>query len=445
MNAHDRDVLIKIALTPGGDVRLPAGLENDIQAAIAETPQRRPGLTARLGARLLPGVPPRLIPMVLALVLLLLLAVALAVGSQLLRPTRNDVLNYHGDPAQTGIMPGPAFDGPPVFAWGANLTAPLNALNMPLVSDGRVYVADAKGTVLVFNDLTGEPRSPAMAIGRTSGTPVIAGGFIVGTSDAGNVTAFDRDTGIARWQHAVGAATIASLAVLDDRVLVGSDDGHVHVIDLRTGDETGQLDASGPVDRSPAIADGVAYVAAVGGHVRTYAVASGKESWGLELGPGEVATPAVSGGVMYVARGEREGTQPYEVVALEVRNGAIRWRWAAPAHHRLFVAAVSHSTVYAGSDDGNLYAIDIATGRGGPFFATKGMLGSPATIVDGVIYLTSADQHVYAIDLATGSLRWAYATRGIPTTPVVVDGRLIVGTDLGKLIALKGSSATPTP
>jgi hypothetical protein len=38
----------------------------------------------------------------------------------------------------------------------------------------------------------------------------------------------------------------------------------------------------------------------------------------------------------------------------------------------------------------------------------------------------------------------AFATKGVPTTPVVVDGRDIVGTDLGKLIALKGSGARPT-
>jgi outer membrane protein assembly factor BamB len=62
-----------------------------------------------------------------------------------------------------------------------------------------------------------------------------------------------------------------------------------------------------------------------------------------------------------------------------------------------------------------------------------------------VLYLSSADQHVYAIELATGKLRWADATKGVPTTPGVVDGRVIVGTDLGKLIALKGSGETPTP
>jgi hypothetical protein len=53
----------------------------------------------------------------------------------------------------------------------------------------------------------------------------------------------------------------------------------------------------------------------------------------------------------------------------------------------LFVAAVSATTVYAGSDDDNLCAIDAATGKGGPFYATKGMLGSPATIADGVLSL----------------------------------------------------------
>jgi Tol biopolymer transport system component len=62
MNPHDRDTLIKMALTPSMELRVPTDLENDIQALIAETPQRRPGLGARLRSRWLPGVPPRLVP-----------------------------------------------------------------------------------------------------------------------------------------------------------------------------------------------------------------------------------------------------------------------------------------------------------------------------------------------------------------------------------------------
>jgi outer membrane protein assembly factor BamB len=46
---------------------------------------------------------------------------------------------------------------------------------------------------------------------------------------------------------------------------------------------------------------------------------------------------------------------------------------------------------------------------------------------------------------ATGGQLWAFKTEGVPTTPVVVDGRVIVGTDLGKVIALVGSGSGSSP
>jgi hypothetical protein len=46
---------------------------------------------------------------------------------------------------------------------------------------------------------------------------------------------------------------------------------------------------------------------------------------------------------------------------------------------------------------------------------------------------------VYAIDETSGAKKWAIAVEGLPSMPEVIDGRVIVGTDLGKIFAIVGS------
>lgn len=40
---------------------------------------------------------------------------------------------------------------------------------------------------------------------------------------------------------------------------------------------------------------------------------------------------------------------------------------------------------------------------------------------------------------------WSFAVNGVPSRPSVIDGRVFVGTDLGKVIAIGGSGSSPSP
>jgi len=447
MTAQDRSMLIKAALTPAREVRAPIDLAGEIRLAVGATPQRRPALGGRVGAGLgapwLPGVAPRLAWAVVVVALALAALVALAVASRLNPAPSNDILSYHGNPAQTGVVPGPAPVEPVSTAWQKDLNGSVTALQMPLVYAGTVYQLDGHGTLTAFDEATGGVLWHGSGFG-TAGGPVISGGLIVVAGSTGTVVAFDATTGQQRWRREIGAPTLAPLAASGERIFVGSEDGTVHILDRASGTQTGSpLAAGGPVERSPAIADGVAYVAAFGGHLTAFDVETGVQRWRAELGDGEIATPAVADGTVYVAWGAPAGTAPYEVVAVDAATGTERWRWATPDHHRLFLGAVTDATVYAVSEDGNVYAIDIATHAGRLFFATGGPIESPATIVDGQLFVSSGDRTVYALDLTTGTARWTMPVTGIPFTPAVSGGRVFVGTDLGKLVAIGGGGGMP--
>jgi hypothetical protein len=68
--------------------------------------------------------------------------------------------------------------------------------------------------------------------------------------------------------------------------------------------------------------------------------------------------------------------------------------------------------VYAGSSDGNFYAIDAQSGAQRWKFEVKSRVPSTPAIAGGVVYFTAYDGNVYALDAASGALKWKFQTGG---------------------------------
>ena len=87
-------------------------------------------------------------------------------------------------------------------------------------------------------------------------------------------------------------------------------------------------------------------------------------------------------------------------------------------------------------EDGAIRRLDLATGAMTPFFDNSAGMGALPTVVDDTLYVSSYDGMVRALDLATGTERWSVRVQGLPTMPVVVDGRIYVGTDVGRAVMI---------
>lgn len=122
---------------------------------------------------------------------------------------------------------------------------------------------------------------------------------------------------------------------------------------------------------------------------------------------------------------------PFET-KLQVNNVgglARKWTYATGA----FVEsspAVANGVVYIGSDDGNLYALDAASGGKLWSFSTgsgQSILDSPA-VAGGIVYIGSYDGVVYALSAVTGKQLWSFVTGSNPVVgpPTVVNGVVYV-------------------
>jgi flagellin-like protein len=107
-------------------------------------------------------------------------------------------------------------------------------------------------------------------------------------------------------------------------------------------------------------------------------------------------------------------------------------------------SSLTASTVYVGSDDGQLYAVNATDGSQEWAFSTGGAVESSPTVVDGTVYVGSNNNALYAVDAETGNQEWAFSnpSDAVKSSPTVVDGTVYVGSDDSTLYAVNATDGS---
>jgi len=109
-------------------------------------------------------------------------------------------------------------------------------------------------------------------------------------------------------------------------------------------------------------------------------------------------------------RGDLQHTGVYQTGGVDRFT---RVKWSFHTHGYVVSSpAVADGTVYVGSNDGYLYAVDAAAGAQKWKFRTGSRVDSSPLVSGGVAYFGSYDGYFYAVDTATGHLKWKFKTGG---------------------------------
>ncbi|MBK8002795.1 MAG: PQQ-binding-like beta-propeller repeat protein [Gemmatimonadetes bacterium] len=261
------------------------------------------------------------------------------------------------------------------------------------------------------------------------------------------------------WRFETKGMILSSPAVAGDLVLIASRDGVLYAVDRATGAERWRFATEGPVASSPATAGGLVFISSLDGRIYGVDLATGTRRWAFATGgerrftaPGIhgaiprtelmadpfdvfLSSPTVVDGTVYIGSGDQH------VYALDAATGTLRWRvrtgdvvHASPA--------VVDGTVYIGSWDRYLYALDARTGREQWRYATgidtvdynQVGIASSAAVADGIVFVGARDGHFHAVDAATGQARWTHDNHGGWTigSPAVLDGVVYFATSDGR-------------
>ncbi len=136
--------------------------------------------------------------------------------------------------------------------------------------------------------------------------------------------------------------------------------------------------------------------------------------------------------------------------ALDPITGKEKWKFKTKGSIQSTPVLVSDKIVF-NSFDGNVYCLDKFSGKETWKFKTQGEkkydtwdyhLSSPV-FDNEAIYIGSGDTHIYAINVKDGSLKWKYKTDDVVhATPALNDGVLYIGSFDGNFYSLDAGSGT---
>jgi outer membrane protein assembly factor BamB len=309
----------------------------------------------------------------------------------------------------------------------------------------RALVGASIAILIVTPDSARSQAGPDVSL-MFRGTPVHDG---VATG------AFFGGQGGVKWRFATRSAVRSTPAVTATRVFIGSGDSTLYALDRSTGKLIWRFDAGGPVPSSPAVAQGLVIAATLGGRIFAVSEATGALRWSMKTGPslaknihpaGEwdlyASSPVITGSSVLI------GAADGNVYALDLTSGKERWRVKTNGKVRA-TPSVHDGIAVVASFDGRVYAIDVATGKTRWVHHTSGdsidlqkagydrrSIQSTAAIAEGHVFLGSRDDGFYAIDFATGQRKWRQSHGGswVVASPAVRDGKAYVGSSDGRFI-----------
>jgi eukaryotic-like serine/threonine-protein kinase len=168
--------------------------------------------------------------------------------------------------------------------------------------------------------------------------------------------------------------------------------------------------------------------------------------WRVQTGGMVQSSAALHDGTLYIGSGDGR------LYALDATTGDQRWQFRT-GRAISSTPAVADGLVFVGSRDNTYWAVDartgeerwrLETGRDVPFpwgFESGDLYTASPTWAGGTLYLGSGDGQVYAVDPRSGRVRWRFATRGrVRASPAVANGRVYAGSADGTLYALDARS-----
>jgi len=201
----------------------------------------------------------------------------------------------------------------------------------------------------------------------------------------------------------------------------------------------------------PSVAYGRLYLAQQRGRFFAFHHRTGKIIWQRRFNHCSAASPTVAYRVVYHAWmqplpcSRYPRSQPGMITAMAAGTGKVIWRFRAGAFETS--PLVIGKTLYAGSWDHKLYAINIYTGKARWTFTADHEINSSPAYSGGKIYFGTDGGSLYAIDARTGRFRWRAQAQPrfgrreyFYATPTVAYGRVFIGNADGTLYAFGASS-----
>jgi len=311
----------------------------------------------------------------------------------------------------------------PVVLWRAQVGKGCASL---VVADGRAYTTGNTGkedVVFCFDAETGrelwkhsyrEELDPKFYFGGTSATPTVHAGRVFTASKNGLLHALDAKSGRVLWRKSLADdlggrkqewGWAAAPVVYGDMLLIdaGAEDGYLVALGQEDGEVRWRSGSDRPSYATPAVVDHEGKIIVLTfnayGLVGYAADGSGelfRQRWETRYDV-NASRPHYAGGLVFISSGYGHGSG-----LVDIRGGEAKLVWKKDAPQFQFQNSILL--------DGHVYGVEGAQGR------DAGKL--------------------FCVEMASGRVKWSERVAGKMGFPILVDGKLIVQSDLGELVLI---------
>jgi outer membrane protein assembly factor BamB len=142
--------------------------------------------------------------------------------------------------------------------------------------------------------------------------------------------------------------------------------------------------------------------------------------WTYQTEEGIESTAAIAGKTVYV------GSWDGHLYAVDLLTGELRWKYKA-SNEIKSSPSVFGEVVYFGDETGDFHAVDAKSGAKLWVFRTEAGIISSANFAGDRVIFGSYDQYLYCLSAADGSLIWKFQTEGyVHGTPAVSNGVAVI-------------------
>jgi outer membrane protein assembly factor BamB len=270
-------------------------------------------------------------------------------------------------------------------------------VSSPAVAGGLVYFSSYDGWFYAVNAADGKPKWKF----NNGGERRYAAKHIHGALPAGETMPDPFD------------CYLSSPAVWNGAVYFGSGDGNIYALNASTGELKWKFHTGDVVHASPAISGGTLFVGSWDSYFYAIDATSGKEQWRFKTGEdpgihnqvGIQSSAAVADGVVYF------GCRDSNLYALDAMTGKKRWSFSTKPSWVISSPAILNGKVYfATSDSALFYGLDALAGRQIILLRFKFPFFSSPAIAGNTVYIGSHDGKLTAIDLTTQTRAWEFQT-----------------------------------
>jgi outer membrane protein assembly factor BamB len=233
-----------------------------------------------------------------------------------------------------------------------------------------------------------------------------------------------------KWKFKSNGRIYSSPAAINGVIYIGSEDHYLYAIDKETGRALWDFKTGGAVDSSPAVYENVVYFGSFDGYYYAVNTKTGKLIWKFK-----------TGGEKLVGNKGLWGMTPSNLYMEDQYDFYL----SSP----VLDLNDQHLTIYFGSSDGNLYALNAHTGKKKWVFKTNGIIHTSPALYNGMVCFGSWDTYLYALDAASGKLKWRFKTaeqpvyhqlEGIQSSPTCYNGSVYFGCRDGHFYSLNANT-----